>query len=113
MTAVLEPGFADDPLATHSAQFPLGQLRERAASDVRSEPGVRPWGLRWMEEGRVAGVEAPRGTYNPVTQVSVDTEGRPMTEFAATANSVSNQDGDEGASEDWTYDFTPDNPYQV
>jgi hypothetical protein len=28
----------------------------------------------------------------------------------ATANSVSDLDGDEGRSEDWTYDFCPDTP---
>ncbi|MEW2507597.1 putative ATP-grasp-modified RiPP [Amycolatopsis sp. NPDC047767] len=114
MTAVCEPAFANDPVATHSAQFPLGPLRERAGDDAPSAPHIRPWGLRWMQEGRVVGSEAPRGTYDPASQLAVDSDGRPLIQMGApTANSVSNSDGDEGPSEDWTYDAVPDNPYTV
>jgi hypothetical protein len=40
-------GFADDPVASHSAQFGLGRpMGMQAGRDVPSPAGVRPWNLR-------------------------------------------------------------------
>jgi hypothetical protein len=50
--------------------------------------------------------------YSHEQQLAVDEQGRPLilTGMAdPTANSVTDSDGDEGRSEDWTYDFVPDN----
>jgi hypothetical protein len=53
-----------------------------------------------------------RWIYDQVRQVAVSPDGGVLGAdvTAATANSVSNLDGDEGPSEDWTYDFCPDQP---
>lgn len=111
MTAALT-GFANDPVASHSAQFPLARAYRAPGEDQPSEPGVRPWNLRSVQA--VTGPVSADGkaTYDPVRQVSVTRDGAPMV-AGPTANSVSSNDGDEGPSEDWTYDFTPDNPYST
>lgn len=52
--------------------------------------------------------------YDHEQQLAVDREGQPLivTGMAdPSADSVTDGDGDEGRSEDWTYDFVPDNPY--
>jgi putative ATP-grasp target RiPP len=107
--------FAREPLAPHSAQFPLpAGSHTSAPGETPSEPGTRPWNLRALTVAVSRQPAAIRGTYDPIRQILVTPEGRPHTvETAATANSVSNNDGDEGPSEDWTYDYTPDNPYEV
>lgn len=52
-TALALVGFADDPVAPHSAQFPLGRIGGGAeTSGVPSQPDVRPWG--YAECGRHA-----------------------------------------------------------
>ena len=51
--------------------------------------------------------------YDHVQQVALTLDGRRVVDIVAadpSANSVSDLDGDEGASEDWSYDFCPDNP---
>jgi hypothetical protein len=48
--------------------------------------------------------------YDHNTQVAVDANGRPLLAADPTANKVSSSDGDEGPSEDFTYDFCPDMP---
>ena len=51
--------------------------------------------------------------YDHDRQVAATLDGRLMTEVIAaepTADSKSDLDGDEGKSEDWTYDFCPDDP---
>lgn len=48
--------------------------------------------------------------YDHDEQVAVDGEGRYLTVEAVTANKVTSSDGDEGPSEDFTYDFCPDSP---
>ncbi|MCP2255165.1 putative ATP-grasp target RiPP [Prauserella aidingensis] len=113
MTAVLPvDGFADDPVASHSAQFPLARAYCAPGEDQPSEAGVRPWNLRSVQP--VAGPVSAGGQsdYDPIRQVAVTREGVPVL-AEPTANSVSSNDGDEGPSEDWTYDFTPDNPYST
>ncbi|MDQ3760728.1 MAG: hypothetical protein M3460_03255 [Actinomycetota bacterium] len=49
--------------------------------------------------------------YDHDHQVALTLDGRLITEIVAadpTANSVTDLDGDKGKSEDWTYDFCPD-----
>lgn len=103
--------FADDPVASHSAQFGLARPMDIAAGREGASPaGVRPWNLRGaltMSGAR----EAVSWRYDPVRQIAVTPEGRPLTEIVdASADSVSNLDGDEGPNEDWKYDFHPDSP---
>jgi putative ATP-grasp target RiPP len=103
--------FADDPIASHSAQFGLARPTDIPASYAAPSPvGVRPWNLRAAQPlGRRAGVISWR--YDHDRQVAVTPDGRPLTASGdATADSVSTLDGDEGPSEDWTYDFHPDSP---
>lgn len=54
----------------------------------------------------------PEWRYDHERQIAVDLDGITLYELRMdpSANSVSNLDGDEGASEDWTYDFAPDAP---
>nr|CTQ98031.1 hypothetical protein [Kibdelosporangium sp. MJ126-NF4] len=42
--------------------------------------------------------------------MALDRGGVPLTITNATANKVTNNDGDEGPSEDFTYDYCPDAP---
>jgi putative ATP-grasp target RiPP len=107
----------DDPMASASEQFALGRPRHAPpCHDLPSAAGVRPWGLRGMRRGTVAGRAVPEFVYSHEQQLAVDGEGRPLivTGMAEpSADSVTDGDGDEGRSEDWTYDFVPDNPYST
>ncbi|MEU7524268.1 hypothetical protein AB0A74_00880 [Saccharothrix sp. NPDC042600] len=104
--------FADDPVASHSARFGLARpLGTPAGSDAPSPAGIRPWNLRFAlvvsgQRARVAGWR-----YDHQLQVAVADEGKRVADIVAadpSAESVSHLDGDEGASEDWRYDFHPD-----
>ncbi|MCA1695480.1 MAG: hypothetical protein LC749_12530 [Actinobacteria bacterium] len=116
MTTLLGPGgpvgFTDDPIASHSAQFGLGRpMGVPAGHDAPSPVGVRPWNLQQAQvmSGRGARLGAWRYDHN--RQIAVTLDGRPIMEIAAadpSATSTSDLDGDEGKSEDWTYDFCPD-----
>ncbi|WP_134664051.1 putative ATP-grasp-modified RiPP [Amycolatopsis sp. CFH S0078] len=111
-TALLErEQFAADPVASHSGQFPLGRNSVPAEHSVPSSPTIRPWGLSGMAPARHQG-DAVRESfaYDHVQQIAVNATGQPLTEVAATANKVTNNDGDEGPSEDFTYDAVPDFP---
>lgn len=107
--------WVDDPVASGSEQFGLGRPRHAPlCHDRPSAVGVRPWGLRDMRRGAVTGRAVPAFEYSHEQQVAVDECGRPLviTGMAdPSADSVTDGDGDEGRSEDWTYDFVPDNPY--
>jgi len=117
MTVLLAPGepagFVDDPVASHSAQFGLGRpMGIPAGRDAASPAGVRPWNLR---AARVMGPGARVGAwrYDHDRQIAVTLDGRLVLEVVAadpTADSATDLDGDEGKSEDWTYDFCPDEP---
>jgi hypothetical protein len=51
--------------------------------------------------------------YDHDRQLAVAVDGRLVTEIVAgdpSADSVTDLDGDEGKSEDWKYDFCPDEP---
>jgi putative ATP-grasp target RiPP len=115
MNTAPEPvGFADDPIAPHSARFPLG--RPVGATDVSSPsaPGVRPWGLNGMRPARQQGDPVRAAfRYDHATQTAVDQAGRTLVAAEPTANKVSSNDGDEGLSEDFTYDYCPDCPTQA
>jgi hypothetical protein len=49
--------------------------------------------------------------YDHGRQVALSRAGVPLTITNATANKVTNNDGDEGPSEDFTYDYCPDSPF--
>lgn len=62
----------------------------------------------------VTGRVVPDFAYSHELQLAVDAAGRPLIATGMadpSADSVTDGDGDEGRSEDWTYDFVPDNPY--
>lgn len=105
-------GFADDPVASHSAQFPLGAPLDRTSDDAPSAAGTRPWILRAMRTPRTLKSVPHEYTYRHATQTAVNDTGQPLA-AQATANKVTNNDGDEGPSEDFTYDYAPDEPFPV
>jgi putative ATP-grasp target RiPP len=103
--------FADDPIASHSARFGLARPMDSPARQNAPSPvGVRPWNLRAATT--VPGSQPLTAShYDHNRQVAVTPDGRPLTEIiGASAESVTNLDGDEGPNEDWTYDFHPDDP---
>jgi putative ATP-grasp target RiPP len=106
--------FAADPFADHSARFPLTRANPVVSNATPSEPAVRPWGLRGMRPARQQGDPIRDAfSYDHVRQVAVDRKGRLLVNAAPTAEKQSNNDGDEGPSEDWKNDFCPDSPYSV
>lgn len=119
MSAVLavprEPvGFADDPIASHSAQFGLARpMGTPAGHDVPSAAGVRPWNLRGAQIMDRCGAALGAWCYDHRRQLALTLDGRLITEIIAadpSADSVTDLDGDEGKSEDRRYDFCPDTP---
>lgn len=103
--------FADDPMVSHSPQFPLGRAGGPVAVCSPSDPGIRPWGLRWMRPARHQGDPLREVfTYDHDQQIASSPSGQPLTMAEPTANKVTNNDGDEGPSEDFTYDYCPDSP---
>lgn len=101
--------FTDDPMASDSAQFPLSRpIRTPDEGTPPSRPGVRPWGLRAMRTLPQRGETTPAWSYDHDRQIAVGADGNVLQ--MATANKVTNNDGDEGPSEDFTYDFAPDSP---
>lgn len=107
----------NDPIASGSEQFGLSRPRQiPSCYDVPSPEGIRPWGLRGMRRGAVTGRAVPAFVYSHEQQVAVDEHGRPLVVTGMadpSADSVTDGDGDEGRSEDWTYDFAPDSPYSA
>jgi hypothetical protein len=110
-------GFADDPIASHSAQFGLARPAGiPAGHNAPSAIGVRPWNLRGtqvMNRRGPAGPALPGWHYDHVQQLALAPDGRRVVDIVAadpSADSVSDLDGDEGKSEDWSHDFCPDNP---
>ena len=104
---------AIDPLAGASARFPTARPHGLPPSMASpSVPGVRPWGLR---HARVDGsgthtIVVAGWRYDPRRQVAVDAAGTPITAGSPTAVKNTSNDGDEGPSEDFSYDFCPDEP---
>jgi hypothetical protein len=107
-------GFADDPIASHSAQFGLARpIGTPAGHDAPSPIGVRPWNLRAARVMPGRGARPGAWCYDHTQQLAITLDGRPIIDIVSpdpSADSVSDLDGDEGKSEDWTYDFWPDHP---
>ncbi|UJW32647.1 putative ATP-grasp-modified RiPP [Saccharothrix sp. AJ9571] len=109
--------FYDDPLAPVSAQFPLTRpgLAEVDSIEGPSGPDTRPFGLRHVRP--LPAPKVPAYTYSHVQQVSVAPDGseQPMVELTPNAewSSITDNDGDEGASEDWGNDFHQDHPVRA
>jgi putative ATP-grasp target RiPP len=114
MTAVLTR-FTEEPMASDSAQFPLARpMMTPESNDTPSPEAARPWGLRGMDVPPNKGQKIAGWRYDHERQVAVNGDGVPLNETRMgppTANSVTNLDGDEGVSEDWSYDFAPDAPF--
>ncbi|GAA5104879.1 putative ATP-grasp-modified RiPP [Haloechinothrix salitolerans] len=113
MTAILAPvEFAEDPIASHSAQFALAaSFSQRSTDCVPSSAELRPWNLRAMQAPAGTRHPLPEYRYDHEQQTAVTPDGRTLIEIVdATANSVSDNDGDEGRSEDWSYDAVLDQP---
>ncbi|MCY7342088.1 MAG: putative ATP-grasp-modified RiPP [Pseudonocardia sp.] len=113
MTAILDTPaeqnyrFTDEPFAGYSAQFPLSRGAIASSPDEAPSPvGVRPWGLRRMAPIPFQGPPCPVGAYDPVRQVRIDDEGRPLIDMAEpTAPTTGSADGSEGdPSEDYHND---------
>lgn len=105
--------FSADPVASHSGQFPLGRHARIADLGVASGPTIRPWGLGGMRPARQQG-DPLRDlfAYDHHRQIAVDALGRALTAGKEpTAVKNTNNDGDEGPSEDFSYDYCPDSPY--
>ncbi|MDQ2707565.1 MAG: hypothetical protein M3Z25_07980 [Actinomycetota bacterium] len=105
-------GFADGPIASHSAQFGLARpAGTPAGHDTPSPAGLRPWNLRNAQIMTGGGARLGAWRYDHVQQVALTLDGQRVIDLVdASAKSVSDLDGDEGKSEDWSYDFCPDNP---
>ena len=113
LTATLDyTSFADDPVVSCSGQFPLGRIADRNGVTLPSAAEIRPWGLRGMRAATHQGDFIQEAfSYDHADQVSVSRSGIPLT--MASAKKVTSNDGDEGPSEDFTYDFVPDSPDSV
>jgi len=115
MSTSITERFAADPLASHSAQFPLGAPFDRISDDEPSNARVRPWALRGMRAQPAISTTTVRVVrYDHRTQLSVDAAGRPLIEAGPpTVKNKTSLDGDEGPAEDFSYDFVPDEPLHV
>lgn len=103
--------FASDPVAAHSGQFPLGRNAMPADLSSPSPVGTRPWILSGMRFARQQGNSVSEEfAYDHSRQIAVNRVGVPLTVVDATAKKDTNNDGDEGPSEDFTYDYCPDSP---
>jgi hypothetical protein len=75
---------------------------------------VRPWNLRNAQVIGHRGAPLAGWRYDHAEQLALVPDGRRVVDLVAgsdpSADSVSDLDGDEGKSEDWSYDFCPDHP---
>lgn len=103
--------FADDPLVSVSAQFPLTPpgFTVPECSESPSGPETRPFGLRWLVP---MGVPRKPTAYRycPARQMAVDVDsGQPLPVHARQEwTTVSQKDGDEGPSKDYGWETVPD-----
>ncbi|PRW64646.1 putative ATP-grasp-modified RiPP [Actinopolyspora mortivallis] len=98
--------FAHEPVASHSAQFPLARPQEGQHLGHLAQP----WGLRNMVAAGDPAHRAPNGRYDHHRQLAVDEHGMPLHELHM-GMTTTNMDGNEGPSEDWSAkDFAPDMP---
>lgn len=113
--AAVDERFASEPCAPQSAQFPLGpSVGEPGDLADPSPPGVRPWILVGMRPARQQGTAVLDSFhYSHDEQVAVTNDGRYLTAGEPTVKKVTSNDGDEGPSEDFTYDYCLDSPPTV
>jgi len=103
--------FAEDPLVSVSARFPLtpAGFTVPKHSESPSGPETRPFGLRWLV---AMGVPATPTSfrYCPVRQVAVDVvTGEPLPlRSAVNWTTIQQKDGDEGPSKDYGWETSPD-----
>ncbi|MGH3908634.1 MAG: putative ATP-grasp-modified RiPP [Pseudonocardiaceae bacterium] len=103
--------FADDPLASVSAQFPLTPpgFTVPEHSESPSSPETRPFGLRWLV---TMGVPTTPTSYRycPTRQLAVDAvTGVPLPpRLAQEWTTIQQKDGDEGPSKDYGWETVPD-----
>jgi hypothetical protein len=108
--------FTDDPLAPPSSQFPLARPGWTAPEEPErpSGPSTRPFGLRFMRTAPT--MRAPGFRYSHALQMSVtaDRPDIPMIDRAPMMewSTITNNDGDEGPSEDFGNDYCPDQTIQ-
>jgi putative ATP-grasp target RiPP len=103
--------FLAEPIATYSGQFPTGRNAAPISSSEPSAVEIRPWALRGMRPARQQGDPIRDAfSYDHKLQIAVTRDGAPLTISNATATKNTNNDGDEGPSEDYTYDYCPDSP---
>ncbi|RZS37814.1 putative ATP-grasp target RiPP [Herbihabitans rhizosphaerae] len=118
MTATVDTEqFYDDPLAPVSAQFPLTRpgLATVDNTDAPSAPETRPFGLRNVRAMPEPIVPPYEYSHDQQVSVSDDDSETPMVKLSPNMewSSITDNDGDEGPSEDWGNDFAPDHPVQV
>lgn len=108
-TAILDQ-FAADPVASHSGQFPLGRNAGPVDLSAPSPTEIRPWGLVGMRPARQQGDPVREVfAYDHDQQIAIDSRGCSLpTAKEPTAKKNTNNDGDEGPSEDFSYDYCPD-----
>lgn len=106
--------FYDEPLAPVSAQFPLARpgLAPVDSVELPSGPLLRPFGLRHVRVSPEPVVPAYRYSHDQQVSVSDEDGVTPMVWVSPNMewSSITNNDGDEGPSEDWGNDFAPDHP---
>lgn len=103
--------FAFDPVASHSAQFPLARPLANSESSEGERDGVLPWGLRGLRPGPDPMDGVPNWHYDHTRQVALDDQDEPLHEIHMATTSTS-LDGSGGKSEDWSAkDFMPDVPF--
>lgn len=108
--------FLDEPLAPASGQFPLTRpgLAEPDCQDRPSDAEIRPFLLRFVQARPAPEVPPFRYCHNLQVAVADDDTGRPI--ISTTPNmewsTITDNDGDEGPSEDFGNDYVPDHPFQ-
>lgn len=69
----------DNPVASGSEQFGLARSRhDPPCQDSPSLVGIRPWGLRGMRRGAVAGRTVPEFVYSHELQLAVSNDRTPL-----------------------------------
>ena len=117
MTTTEAVRFLDDPLAPAIAQFPLTRpgLATADNTETPSAPETRPFGLRHVRVMPEPTVPAYEYSHDQQVSVSADGSQTPMVKLSPNMewSSITDNDGDEGPSEDWGNDFAPDYPVQA
>ncbi|MDP8931799.1 MAG: putative ATP-grasp-modified RiPP [Actinomycetota bacterium] len=105
MTTAESGWFINDPLASASGQFPLGSSSAALPGDGErsSGPATRPFGLRDLRE--MAEPKTEPYCYCHHRQLALASDGGLMVErMKLEWTTVTNNDGDEGPSEDYDWE---------